>query len=195
MEDFKEFNWMADDNPLNFAQFGLDRRMPEWVKTRMPGGVVLHLGPGIKYIPGAHVMEYPDYDFEPRQIVKTEGFPLWNTGQIKTPFPYDDNTVDGVFACHVLEHISDPRPLIDEVARVLKPGAPFNIVVPNAHQNIFFQDLDHKTAFVLDTWKTHFDNPYYTKGKSHTFEVGVNFNFAVKEGNGVTVTQLLKRAL
>lgn len=39
--------------------------------------------------------------------------------------PYGDNTMDVVFCCDVLEHISDPEKVISEISRILKPGGIF----------------------------------------------------------------------
>lgn len=39
--------------------------------------------------------------------------------------PYDDNTFDAVACVDVLEHVSDLQRVLDEVARVLKPGGLF----------------------------------------------------------------------
>jgi SAM-dependent methyltransferase len=174
-------------NPLDFFLFGMDRvgMMPEWqlMDLSMP---VLHLGPGKKGNQiGTVDCEWPDYDFDAPNSLR---FPTNGRSG------YDDNSVGGVVATHVLEHLKDPRTLIWEVARVLAPGRPFNIVVPKAGSNIFWQDLDHKTGFVLDTWKTLLDNSYYTKGKSEEtlLSVGFNMEMSMREGNNVIVTQLIK---
>lgn len=40
------------------------------------------------------------------------------------PLPLDDSSVDLVVGCAVLHHLPEVAPFLDEVARVLKPGAP-----------------------------------------------------------------------
>lgn len=165
--------WME---PIVFAMFGLDREMPEWVTTQTLAPA-LHLAPGNKIISGAHEI----------------GLPEWNGDSDR--LPYDDDAFDAVWCTHFLEHLADPRPCIAEVARVLRVGGVFNIVVPHAQSLIFLQDLDHKTAFVIETWKTLLSNPYYDStgvGRPIPFRVGVNFTFAVAERNTVLVTQLIK---
>lgn len=49
--------------------------------------------------------------------------------------PYDDNVVDLIFSCHVLEHFSydDGAKLLAECARVLKPGGVLRVLVPDTH--------------------------------------------------------------
>lgn len=47
--------------------------------------------------------------------------------------PVEDASVEAAYASHVMEHIPQGQPRIDalnEVWRILKPGAPFEIIVP-----------------------------------------------------------------
>lgn len=44
---------------------------------------------------------------------------------------FPDNHYDVVVMWHVLEHISDPRPTLVEIARILRPGGVFLVSVPN----------------------------------------------------------------
>lgn len=49
------------------------------------------------------------------------------------PIPYPDGSVDEVFACHFLEHLSfdDGAAFLHECYRVLRPGGTVGIVVPD----------------------------------------------------------------
>jgi SAM-dependent methyltransferase len=158
---------------LGFALFGLDREM-EWVP--FGDGPILHLGPGHKHVPDTTELEWP----------------AWNAEEDYIPFEYE--TCGGIIATHFLEHIQNVRWVLKEAARVLKPGCPFNILVPHGQSLSFLQDLDHKTPFVIDTWRHTLNNPYYDKGTGGIpFRVGANFTFAVKEDNTALVTQLIKQ--
>jgi SAM-dependent methyltransferase len=44
--------------------------------------------------------------------------------------PFEDGALDFVWIVDVLEHVDDPERVIREVARVLKPGGGFHIVLP-----------------------------------------------------------------
>ncbi len=44
---------------------------------------------------------------------------------------FPENNFDVVVMWHVLEHVSDPRPMVAEVARILRPGGLFLVAVPN----------------------------------------------------------------
>jgi SAM-dependent methyltransferase len=164
--------------PLELALFGLDRQLPRWVypNWNLP---VLDLGPGKKSIPGAIRLDYPDWDAE-------IDAPLWS---------YDESTVGGIFAINLLEHLTDPRKLIRDMGRVLAPGCAATIFVPDANSNMYLQDLDHKTPFVIDSFKNFIEpHPYYAKGHSRMkLRVGAVFNFGVKSENVGIVAQLIKQ--
>ncbi|WP_208300566.1 methyltransferase domain-containing protein [Mycobacterium sp. DL592] len=166
-------------DPLGFALFGLAREgSVPWVDVDT-ARQSLHLGPGEKHVANMVELDYPEFDFD----------------RCDFRLPFADGEIGGVIATHVLEHLADPRPLIREVARVLAPGCPFNVLVPYGNSLMYLQDLDHKTPFVLDTWKnllcnSHYDNHY---GRPEIpLIIGANFKFAIKEGNEALVTQLIK---
>lgn len=47
--------------------------------------------------------------------------------------PFNDNTIDEVYSSHFLEHLKDPVKFLQELYRVMKPGANAMFAVPN-HQ-------------------------------------------------------------
>lgn len=205
------------DNPLEFALFGLARQaaFPTWTKINWDKPV-LDLGPGNKLIHGAIRCEYPQYNFEnlnalpiayPAEVASpgvdtSKGFDpanYWSDGykddisEYRCTLPYDDNSIGGIYAVNILEHLWDPRPIMEECARVLAPGAPINIVVPHGSHGIYLQDLDHKKPFILDTWKNWLQNGYWGPDRSHLkLRVGANFKFGIKEENVNIMTQLIK---
>lgn len=50
------------------------------------------------------------------------------------PLPFDDVSFDVVVAGELLEHLRDPRQVVGEVRRVLRPGGTFVASVPNAYR-------------------------------------------------------------
>ena len=58
---------------------------------------------------------------EPKRIVGATGEDL----------PFDDNTFDIVYSSNVLEHTADPKQVLREAVRVVKPGGVVQIVCPN----------------------------------------------------------------
>ncbi|UVT31234.1 methyltransferase [Gordonia phage OtterstedtS21] len=203
------------DEPLNFALFGLARQQEfldmKWreVDWDLP---VLDLGPGNKIIPGAVRCEYPEYNFESPDFLPTAqtstSFRFLSSDDVldgkfgytdaysmyRCTLPYPDNSVGGIFAVNILEHLWDPRPIMEECARVLAPGCPLNIVVPHAHSVIYSQDLDHKKEFVLDSFKNWLNNQYWGPDRTALrLRVGTLFKFSIKEGNENIQCQLVKK--
>lgn len=171
---FRRFN-----RPLDFALFGLDRSMPSWLPATMGDSryPVLHIGPGEKHVPYTEELDWPEYDADRDQI------------------PRDTASVSAIIVTHVMEHLGNPRFFLREAGRVLVDGGILNILVPHAQSTSYLQDLDHKTPYVVDTWKTLLDDRYYSKEKGgFPFEIGANFLFGLSERNLSLVTQLIRKS-
>lgn len=186
----------AYDNPLNLALFGLARQtfehFPTWIAADPKKGPILDLGPGNKLIHDAVRLDYPEYDFDdPRQSLRADRHGQLPEARCTGWLPYEENSVAGIFAINILEHLWDPRPIMAECARVLKPGAPFNIFVPHGLSVMYIQDLDHKKPFNLDSFKNWLFNPFYGE-REVPLKIGTMFKFAVKEGNEGIIAQLIK---
>jgi len=63
----------------------------------------------------------------------------------KEKFPYEENSVSLIHASHILEHIENIIPLINECYRVLMPKAKMIIEVPQGDGT--WADPTHKRAF------------------------------------------------
>ena len=50
--------------------------------------------------------------------------------EVGAPLPFEESSMDGAICFNVLEHIYDTRFVLDEIFRVLKPGATLHISVP-----------------------------------------------------------------
>lgn len=78
----------------------------------------------------------------------------WRREAQDVPWPAGDGTVDAMRASHVMEHIPAGQPRIDvmnEAHRVLKPGAVFEVRVPNALSGTWhaFADPTHVSFWCL----------------------------------------------
>jgi SAM-dependent methyltransferase len=62
-------------------------------------------------------------------VGKASGLNLFVADAAVLPFP--DEHFDSVVMCHAIEHCSDPRRVIREVARVLEPGGSLVVTTPN----------------------------------------------------------------
>lgn len=57
--------------------------------------------------------------------------------------PFEDNSVEEIKAHHVLEHIKNFIPLMQEFYRVCKHGAIIDIVAPHHNHEVFYGDPTH----------------------------------------------------
>lgn len=98
--------------------------------------MLLNLGSGGKKLPG-----YVNVDSQPMES------PDVVCDLSRDKWPFEDNSVDGARASHLLEHLG-PEPerlfhFMQELYRVCKDGAPFEIWVPNPRHDIFLNDPTH----------------------------------------------------
>lgn len=120
----------------------------------MSNGIYLDLGPGNNkrdshYI-GVDIDQYEGVD-----LVLDLRF---------NKLPYQDNSVDGVYASHFLEHLTFDENifLFNEVYRILRPEQIFEIIVPHGMSYAGLVDLSHKTYWTEDTFGYFTpENKYY----------------------------------
>jgi len=94
--------------------------------------VILNIGCGYKkFIGGINVDGY----------AACEPDILWNLND--TPFPWDDNSVDHIYAYHVFEHLDNWWEAFRECARILKPGGQIEIRVPDPSSDSAIVYRDH----------------------------------------------------
>lgn len=65
----------------------------------------------------------------------------------KTPWPWADNSVDGVLAKHVFEHLENWWGAFQECGRILKPGGQLDIRVPDESSSSALTFRDHLRVF------------------------------------------------
>lgn len=81
--------------------------------------------------------------------------------------PFCDEAIDEVYSENFLEHLPQSEVIwvMNEIHRVLKPGAPAHHLLPQAGTVLFFQDPTHLSHWVFETF-TYFQlghrrNLYY----------------------------------
>jgi len=72
--------------------------------------------------------------------------------------PFGDASLDTVLAFHVLEHLDDLPRVMQELARVLRPGGRCVVEVPYFASPSAFADPTHRRAFTYTTFE-HFAPP------------------------------------
>ena len=159
-----------------FINIGMLREISELKK---PHGIQLNLGAGEKHITGTIPLDLP----------------LWNADF--NHIPYDDQSANGIWMLHFLEHVEDPIKILKECQRVLIRGGFCNIVVPYYTSNLHHSDLDHKHTFTEQTYKKLFrQKEYYSKGQEDwewNFDINFNLIIGVEEKNLALFTQLVKK--
>jgi predicted SAM-dependent methyltransferase len=83
--------------------------------------------------------------------------------------PFDNNSVEKIYAEDVLEHIRNLIPLMDECHRVMKPSGTMHITVPHYKSEGAFQDPTHVRYFTPKTFK-YFTHEYIDIGN---FDSGI----------------------
>lgn len=82
----------------------------------------------------------------------------------KFPYPFDDNTFEGIKCSHILEHMNNLNKVIDELWRITKNGGIIKIYSPYALGTMFFGDPSHKTPICYRTFENYnIDNPSINK--------------------------------
>jgi len=66
------------------------------------------------------------------------------------PLPFDSNTFDAVYSAEVIEHLLDPRAMVSECRRVLKPGGILFLTTP-------YHGLIKNLIVVAAAFERHFD--------------------------------------
>jgi glycosyltransferase involved in cell wall biosynthesis len=114
----------------------------------------LNLGAGEHHIPNCincDITPYRGVD----QVVDLSKFPL----------PWEDNSVDGIYCNHFLEHLPDPKPFILECHRILKKGGFLRIKVPHSSNVSAVGCLGHYRTFSYDTLNDYLGRDFYWLGK------------------------------
>lgn len=82
------------------------------------------------------------------------------------PWPWGDETISGIRASHIIEHLPDPKPFILECLRVLKPGGFLRLKVPHSSNISAVGCLGHYRTFSYDTLNDYLARDFYYLGKA-----------------------------
>lgn len=122
---------------MSITEAKLQGRMPRMSEVvKQKSGIKLDIGGGNNPYPGAvniDILPLPTVDIV--HDLET------------TPWPLPDECVIEAYASHVLEHINPAKGIflrfMNELWRVMKPGAKFAFVVPYGVNELFVQDPTH----------------------------------------------------
>lgn len=120
-----------------------------------------------------------DMSSEALKIAEKRGFIV--QGKIdfdKNKFPFENNFFDTVTCLDVIEHVKDPRKLLNEIYRVLKKDGKLILSTPN----IRFTDHLYKLLFKGTFPKTSEDSKEYDGGHLHFFTFSDIRNLLINTG-------------
>jgi len=134
----------------------------------------LNLGCGTKSIPG-----YINIDKSALEGVDLK----WDLE--KTPLPFEDNSVSEVTCEHILEHIVNFMPLIEDIHRICEPNARIEVLAPYYKYEAAYRDPTHVRFFTehsFDYFQDGVEFSHYSKArfKVENVEKRVRFLSSVK---------------
>lgn len=77
-----------------------------------------------------------------------------------TPLPFDENSVDGFYASHLIEHLKNPLAFMEELYRIAKPNAEAIFNLPYGSSDDAFEDPTHVRQYFLYSF-AYFSQPTY----------------------------------
>lgn len=96
---------------------------------------------------------------------------------LREPWPWPDSSVDEVFARDVFEHLPDRVHTMNQLWRVLKPGARATVEVPSAvHGSGFAQDPTHVSAWALNSFQYFRDGSFAQQRLSAAYGIVARFH-------------------
>jgi SAM-dependent methyltransferase len=78
----------------------------------------------------------------------------------EVPLPFEDNSVTEILGSHVLEHIHQPLPLMQELHRVAVPDARAEFRLPYGSSDDAYEDPTHVRQYFLHSFG-YFSQPFY----------------------------------
>jgi len=82
--------------------------------------------------------------------------------------PFEDDSIDGIYAFHILEHCNNLVHAMEEMWRVCKPDAKIIIQVPHQNSVWAWGDPTHVRCFNQNTFR-FFVRGYYRNGSAYNF--------------------------
>ena len=113
-----------------------------------------------------------------------------------TPIPLSDNEIDEFLLSHILEHIKEPLPLMQELHRIAKPNATAIIRTPHGASDDAYEDPTHYRQYFHGSF-IYFSQPCYWRanyGYTGDWQVNaVELHIRKKGNEDLQVDDLMKR--
>ena len=91
---------------------------------------------------------------------------------VRKPWPWKDSSVEEIHCSHFVEHLSGPERVhfVNEVFRVLKPGAKATLITPHWASNRAYGDFTHQWPPVAEMWFYYLSKEWREEQAPHTDE-------------------------
>lgn len=105
---------------------------------------------------------------------------------LRQRWPWEDNSVDEVHCSHFVEHLtaSERIHFVNELYRVLKPGAKAQIVVPHWNSHRAYGDLTHQWPPVSEMWFFYLNKGWRAVNAPHndayTCDFGASWGYSLR---------------
>ena len=76
--------------------------------------------------------------------------------------PISDNSIDGIYGCHVFEHINDTLSMMSELHRIAKPNCQMVLHLPYGSSNDAVEDPTHVRPYYEGSF-VYFSQPAYSR--------------------------------
>jgi SAM-dependent methyltransferase len=95
----------------------------------------------------------------------------------KDTWPFKDDSVDEAYCSHLMEHLKPAARIhcVNELHRVLKPGAKCTLITPHWASNRAYGDLTHEWPPVSEMWFYYLNKDWRTAQAPHNDEYTCNF--------------------
>jgi SAM-dependent methyltransferase len=112
----------------------------------------LNVGCGRNILP-----EWINLDYPARRGVEVV-YDLERCAEI--PMPFEDDSIDEFLLSHVIEHIRNSMPMMQELHRTAKPGALARIRLPHGASDDAWEDPTHVRSYFQQSFG-YFSQPFY----------------------------------
>lgn len=97
---------------------------------------------------------------------------VWNLDEF--PWPFDDNSVDEIRCEHFIEHCADLVRFMEELWRIMRPGAIGRLVAPWWNSINTWRDPTHRRG-IADQTLNFFDAQWRAKNGKQCYKINADF--------------------
>ena len=112
-----------------------------------------------------------------------------------TPLPFEDDSIDEFLLSHLLEHIAEPLPLMQELWRIAKPGAVMQVRVPHGAHDSAWTDPTHVRPYFARSFG-YFSQPWYWRAdygyRGDWQQELISYSVSRRRFNGMMPAQIIE---